>query len=726
MTLEQLKDKVRKDNPQVDLKPLEEAYAFAKKAHQGQFRVSGEPYIEHPLAVAGILAELRLDVTTLAAGLLHDVVEDTGVSLADLQARFGPEVAQLVDGVTKLSKIELRSHEEEQVQNLRKMFLAIDRDIRVLMIRLADRLHNMRTLKYIPVDRQKATAHETLEIFAPLAHRLGIFQIKTELEDLALRYLEPEKYHDLAQRVQKKRVEREDYIGRFIDILREKLAAAGISADIQGRAKHFYSIYRKMYEQGRDFGEIYDLIAVRVLVESDQDCYAALGIIHTVWKPIPGRFKDFIAVPKTNMYQSLHTTVIGPEGEPVEIQIRTYEMHSTAEYGIAAHWRYKEGGKADAEFEQKLSLLRERLESQHQLTDPGEFMEGLRSDLFADEVFVFTPKGDVVELPAGAGPLDFAYHIHTDVGHRCIGAKANGKIVPLTYKLKNGDIVEILTAKQGAGPSAGWLDMVVTAGAKGKIRQWFKRERRDDDIAHGRDLIEKEVERLGLKPSELARPEWMKALLQRFGYTAEDDLYAAVGYGGLTAQYVVGKLREEYDKEQKTKPVVDVFELSLPTTAPPQKARPTMGIRVKGEDNMLVRFSRCCNPIPGDPIIGYITRGRGVSIHRADCPNVTHYTEDKARLVDVAWDIDQPSAFSVEVEINGIDRPGLMADVLNNIADSRTNILAANARADRNRMAIIDLVLEIRNLEQLRYVIQRITKVRDVFSVSRVIRDKTK
>ncbi|MHB8927989.1 MAG: RelA/SpoT family protein [Bacillota bacterium] len=726
MTIQELNVKVLKYNPQADLTPLEEAYAFAKKAHQGQFRISGEPYIEHPLAVAGILADLQLDVTTLAAGLLHDVVEDTGVSLADLQARFGQEVAQLVDGVTKLSKIELRSHEEEQVQNLRKMLLAIDRDIRVLMIRLADRLHNMRTLKYIPLERQKTTARETLEIFAPLAHRLGIFQIKTELEDLALRYLEPEVYHDLAQKVQKKRTEREAYIGRFIEVLREKLAAAGIEADIQGRAKHFYSLYRKMYVQGRDFGEIYDLIAVRVLVETDQDCYAALGVIHTVWKPIPGRFKDFIAVPKTNMYQSLHTTVIGPEGEPVEIQIRTNEMHRTAEYGIAAHWRYKEGGKADAEFEEKLALLRERLEGQHELTDPREFMEGLKSDLFADEVFVFTPKGDVIELPAGAGPLDFAYQIHTDVGHRCIGAKVNGKIVPLTYKLKNGDIVEILTAKQGAGPSGDWLDMVVTAGAKSKIRQWFKRERREEYVVRGRDLLEKEMERLGLEPPDLMRPEWVKALLQRFGYAGEDDLFAAVGYGGLTPQYAIGKLREEYDKEKRAKPVVDLFELGLPTTAPATKARPTMGIRVTGEDNMLVRFSRCCNPIPGDPIIGYITRGRGVSIHRADCPNVTHYTSDKARLIDVAWDTEQPSAFSVEVEINGIDRPGLMADVLNSIADTRTNILAANARADRNKMGIIDLVLEIRNLEQLRYVIQRIAKVRDVFSVSRVVRDKTK
>ncbi len=718
--LDTLKQKILTYSPGADLALIDRAYAFAERAHAGQKRLSGDPYINHPLAVASVLADLQLDTVTIAAALLHDVVEDTRVSLADVERQFGREIALLVDGVTKLSRIEYRSREDEQVENLRKMFLAMSQDIRVLLIRLADRLHNMRTLSYLPPDRQKITAQETLDILAPLAHRLGTFRLKMELEDLALRYLEPERYRELVAMVARKRAEREEFTAGIIAILKEKLSEAGIKADISGRAKHLYSIYRKMYVQGRAFSDIYDLIAIRIIVDTIRECYAALGIVHALWKPIPGRFKDFIAMPKPNMYQSLHTTVISSEGEPFEIQIRTWEMHHVAEYGIAAHWRYKEGGTADAGFEKKLSWLRQIMEWQRDLPDAREFMEGLKVDLFSDEVFVFTPKGDVIELPAGATPIDFAYRVHTDVGHRCIGAKVNGKLVPLDHTLQNGDIVEILTSKQIGGPSWDWLTMAKTTAAKQKIRQWFKRERREEHITRGKDLLEKEIRRRGFEREDVLREEWLEAVARRFSLTSAEELYAALGYGGITAQYVAQKLVEELEREQRRATLLDLEKIQKELRAqPPGYGRPVEGVRVRGVDNVLIRFSRCCNPVPGDPIIGYITRGRGVSVHRVDCPNVRHLAGENERLIEVAWDKDVPKTFQTALVISAFDRPGLLSDVVNTVAETRTNISYVNARASRSKTATIDLVVEISSLEQLRHLQEKIAKVRDVFSVTR-------
>ncbi|MEW6308949.1 MAG: bifunctional (p)ppGpp synthetase/guanosine-3',5'-bis(diphosphate) 3'-pyrophosphohydrolase, partial [Bacillota bacterium] len=575
MTLEDLQRRVAQYNPRADSDLIAAAYRFSRDAHLGQHRESGEDYIEHPVAVAMILADLELDDVTLAAALLHDVVEDTRATLEVVNTAFGAEVAQLVDGVTKLSRLEYRSREEEQAENLRKMFLAMAKDIRVLLIKLADRLHNMRTLKHLPEERKRSIAQESLDIFAPLAHRLGISRLQWEMEDLALRYLEPKRYYELVELVARKRAEREEYAAEVIAALKGKLGAAGITAEITGRPKHFYSIFRKMYVQGREFDEIYDLVAIRVIVDTVRDCYAVLGIVHSLWKPLPGRFKDYVAMPKSNMYQSLHTTVIGPRGEPFELQIRTWDMHRTAEHGIAAHWRYKEGTRGDVRFEQKLSWLRQVLEWQHDLKDAREFMDSLKIDLFGDEVFVFTPKGDVVDLPTGAMPLDFAYHIHTDVGHRCVGAKVNGKIVPLDYKLVNGDIVEILTSKTGS-PSWDWLNLVTTSSAKGKIRARFKKERREENEARGRESLQRELKRQNLDAAELLKPDRLAEVLRRLNYVAEADLLAAIGYGGLTAQQVVSRLKDELRKEKKPE------DLEHPVKTEKRLAPTSLGINVEG------------------------------------------------------------------------------------------------------------------------------------------------
>ncbi|MEW6724602.1 MAG: bifunctional (p)ppGpp synthetase/guanosine-3',5'-bis(diphosphate) 3'-pyrophosphohydrolase [Bacillota bacterium] len=693
---------------------IAKAYEFSSRAHAGQTRSSGDQFIQHPLEVARILAGLHLDAASIAAGLLHDVVEDTGISLPDIEEEFGPEVAFLVDGVTKLGRLENRSRVEEQVENWRKMFLAMSNDLRVILIKLADRLHNMRTLKYRPREKQIETANETLDIFAPLAHRLGISTIQWELEDLALRYKEPEIYRTLAEKVAKKRSERQAYTNIVIGALREKLQEAGIKSDIQGRAKHFYSIYRKMYIQGRDFNDIYDMVAVRIIVQSVRDCYAALGIVHTLWRPIPFRFKDYIAMPKSNMYQSLHTTVVGPQGEPFEIQIRTEEMHQRAEFGVAAHWKYKEGDIDDRDFEAKLARLREFLEWERDSRDAREFMQALKVDLFADEVFVFTPKGDVVELPAGAGPLDFAYRIHTDVGHHAVGAKVNGRMVPFTYVLKTGDIVEIMVNRGSAGPSRDWLDIVKTSNAKSKIRQWFKKERREENESRGEELLLKEARRQGLNPAQDLTEERLLEVGKRFSCHEVGDLHAAIGYGGLTAMQVVNRIKEEIRKERKE--VVVEAEIK----GKPRQATSTLGVRVEGIDNALIRFGRCCKPIPGDPIVGYITRGRGVSIHRRDCPNVVHVAQaDRARLIDVHWDLAYIDTYPIELVVTGLDRPNLLSDILNAIADTRTNLGAVRAQSDRSGMATVQLTLEIHHLDHLQYITNRIIKVRDVFSVSR-------
>lgn len=714
-SIEEVIAEMKKYDPKGNFDLIRLGYAYAHKAHQGQKRKSGEDYIIHPLGVARILAELQLDAITITAGLLHDVVEDTEIELEEIKREFGEEVALLVDGVTKLSRIEFKSKEEQQVENLRKMFLAMAKDIRVILIKLADRLHNMRTLKHQPPEKQKEIAEETIEIFAPLAHRLGIFKLKWELEDLALRYLDEEQYYHLVQTINMKRQEREDYINEVIGILQKHLKEMGIDADIQGRPKHFFSIYNKMTKQGKSINEIYDLIAVRVIVGTVKDCYGVLGVIHSLWKPIPGRFKDYIAMPKPNMYQSLHTTVIGPRGEPFEIQIRTWEMHRTSEYGIAAHWRYKEGSPlSDREFEDKLSWLRQLLEWQRDMRDAREFMDSLKVDLFSDRVYVFTPKGDVVELSAGSVPIDFAYRVHTDVGHRCVGAKVNGRIVPLDYKLKTGDIVEILTSKTGT-PSRDWLNIVKTSQAKNRIRQWFKKEVREENVSKGRELLEKEAKKQGLAEEDY-RYTYLAEVAKKFNLQGVEELFIAISDGVITVTQVIVKLREIAKRDGD-----DHNSASLTVSPWKGYGKPSKGVRVKGIDNVMVRLSRCCNPLPGDEILGYVTRGRGVSIHRSDCPNILHYrAEDAGRIIEVMWDEQVEGKYQVQLEAVAIDRPGLAMDIMMAVADTKTIINAINARATKENFATVDLKLEIKGLEHLEYISNKIKRVKDVLEVRRI------
>jgi len=727
MSLAELTETLLKLNPKANTDLIKQAYDFAAAAHGGQVRNSGEPYITHPTAVSIILVSLGLDDTTIAAGLLHDVVEDTKFELQDIKEKFGEEIALLVDGVTKLSRIEYYSKEERQVENYRKMFLAMAKDIRVILIKLADRLHNMRTLKHQSFWKQREIAQETLEIFAPLASRLGIFKLKWELEDLSFRYLEPDKYYDLVEKISMKRKEREEYINEVMEILKEELAKAFVKADISGRPKHFYSIYNKMIKGDKDLNEIYDLIAVRIIVDSVKDCYGTLGIIHTLWKPIPGRFKDYIAMPKPNMYQSLHTTVIGPRGEPFEIQIRTWEMHRTAEYGVAAHWLYKENAKQKTKFDETFTWLKQIREWQNELQDSKEFVETLKIDLFSDVVFVFSPKGDVFELPAGSTPIDFAYRVHTEIGHRCIGSKVNNRIVPLDYQLKTGDIVEILTSKQANGPSRDWLKIVKSSQAKNRIRQWFKREKRDENYLKGRELLEKELKKHGLEVAFYTKVERLNNIAKKLGFSSAEDLLVGIGDGTLSPLHVQFKLREEYDKSYKVE--ADESLLTLPKEVKKagtgETKKSSQGVRVKGVDNVMIRFARCCNPLPGDKIMGYITRGRGVSIHREDCPNIKlYFIEEPERLVEAAWDEAEKSTFQVEIMITALDRAKLTTDVINIVNDAKVHINAINARARKNGSAVIDLKIEINNLEQLNSLIEKIKRVRDIVEVRRVTPNK--
>ncbi|NLO90253.1 MAG: bifunctional (p)ppGpp synthetase/guanosine-3',5'-bis(diphosphate) 3'-pyrophosphohydrolase [Clostridia bacterium] len=715
MDIETIIEVVKSYNKKADISLIKKAYDFALEAHRGQYRLSGEEYIEHPLNVALILAELELDVATIAAGILHDVVEDTEVTLEEIKEEFGEEIALLIDGVTKLSRIEFTSKEEQQVENLRKMFLAMAKDIRVILIKLADRLHNMRTLAHQSKEKQKEISEETLEIFAPLAHRLGIFRIKWELEDLSLRFLNPNRYYDLVKKISKRRQEREEYINKVIEILKEELEKVNIKADISGRPKHFYSIYNKMVKKGKSLNEIYDLIAVRVIVNSVKDCYGVLGIIHALWKPIPGRFKDYIAMPKPNMYQSLHTTVIGPQGEPIEVQIRTWEMHRTAEYGIAAHWKYKNQVEGDEDFEKKLSWLRQLLEWQRDMKDAREFMESLKIDFFSDRVYVFTPKGDVVELPAGSVPIDFAYKVHTQVGHTCVGAKVNGKIVPLDYKLKTGDIVEIITSK-GSGPSRDWLNIVQTSQAKNRIRNWFKKIGKEDRAAKGKELLEKEVLRNGLKVGDVVNNERLLEVGKRFNLSKVEDVYAAIGDGTITPQQVISRIKEKY--------LEDDTEQIIPEIKPARRSdKSSKGVRVKGVGDIMVRLARCCNPLPGDDIVGYITRGRGITIHRSDCPNILYYrAEEEQRILDeVSWDTNNAATYRVAIEIEAIDRPRLAADIMNVVADSKIVINAINARAVSNKLALLHLKVEVKSLEQMDRLMEKLRRVHDVLEVRRVV-----
>lgn len=721
--LDAVKSAILAYSPNADLQLVDEAYVFAEAAHRGQLRKSGEPYITHPLAVAEIVAGLQLDIPSIQAALLHDVVEDCGVTLEELSEKFGKEVAMLVEGVTKLERLNFSSRDEAQVENLRKMFLAMAKDLRVILIKLADRLHNMRTLRYRSPEAQVRIARETLDIYAPLAHRLGVSEIKWELEDLSFRYLEPERYQEMAHLVAKKRQEREAITEDLMQQIRAKLEEAGIHADISGRPKHFYSIYKKMYRQGKDITQIYDLIAIRVIVDEVKDCYGALGVIHSQWKPLPLRFKDYIATPKPNLYQSLHTTVIGPHGEPFEIQIRTWEMHRTAEFGVAAHWVYKEG-RTDREFDRKLQWLRSLLEWQQEMRDAREFVESVKVDIFADQVFVFSPKGDVYNLPARATPLDFAFAVHSDVGYRCVGAKVNGKISPLDRELTNGDVVEILTSKQSPGPSVDWLKIVKTASAKNKIRQFFKRERRDENLARGREILRSEIQKTGLEPYELLKDEWLDEACKRSSVKDVEDLYVAIGIGSLAAATVVSRLREFYEKERRAKAGEQAPPVEIQTKDWSGYGKASNGIRVKGVGNVYVRFSKCCSPVPGDPVIGYVTRGRGVTVHRLDCPNMDDLAKDPDRLIEVAWDENYSAAHPVEVQLTALDRSGLLADVVSIVAEARINMLSSSSRAGKNKLATIDLVLEIKDAKQLSYVMQKMRKVRDVMTVERITRER--
>ncbi|SJZ72449.1 RelA/SpoT family protein [Selenihalanaerobacter shriftii] len=719
MALDELLDKIKGYTNDPNLELVTNAYEFAKDAHEGQYRVSGEPFVNHPLGVAKIMAELELDVISIAGALLHDVVEDTEVSFAQLRKKFGEEITLLVNGVTKLSKIAFKSKEEQQAESLRKMFLAMAKDIRVILIKLSDRLHNMRTLEYLSKEKQQRKATETLEIYAPLAHRLGISRLKWKLEDLSFKYLEPNKYNELRNKVTQNRKEREEYIDTCIETMGESFERSGVNAHIYGRPKHLYSIYQKMVKQNKEFSEIYDLIALRVIVNTVKECYQVLGIIHEIWNPIPGRIKDYVAMPKSNMYQSLHTTVIGPKGEPLEIQIRTWKMHRTAEYGIAAHWRYKEGNQNNEEFERKISWLRQLLEWQKDLQDATEFMETLKIDLFEDEVFVFTPKGDVISLPRDATPVDFAYNIHTDVGHTCVGAKVNDKIVPLEYKLDNGDILEILTSKNSNGPSRDWLNFVKTSKAKSKIKRWFKRQRQEEAIDKGKESLESKIRKYSIKLKEAEKEAKLEKIARKLGRSSAKDLYAAIGYNKISVSQVIKKLRPKEDQEKDKSPEKVLKKLKEQTKTRRTSAA-DKGVKVKGMDGLLVRISKCCNPVPGDDIIGYITRGRGVSVHRSDCVNIKNLLEqDSDRRIEVEWNIKQKASYEVAIEVDALNQHSLLNDLTTVVSNAQLNITAINAQTTKDGLAHIRIVLQISSLEHMNDIMNKIERIEGVLDVQR-------
>jgi guanosine-3',5'-bis(diphosphate) 3'-pyrophosphohydrolase len=704
---DQLVAAILKHDDDADVDTIRRAIDFAVEAHGDQRRASGEPFVTHPIGSAQILADLGIDPIAIQGALLHDVPEDTEYALSDIEERFGSEVAQLVDGVTKLGKFSTLSHEQQQAENIRKMFLAMADDIRVVLIKLADRLHNMRTLAALPPEKQLRIARQTLEIYAPLAERLGIWQIKWELEDLAFKTLEPERFRELARLLDTRRKGRESFIDRAIAELEPRLKTAGIDAELSGRPKHIYSINKKMQRKGAEFAEIYDVYAIRILVDEVRDCYAALGIVHALWRPIPGQFDDYIAVPKNNLYQSLHTAVIAMDGKPLEIQIRTHAMHQVSEVGIAAHWRYKEGSKAEREYDAKLAWLRQLMDWQRDVSDATEFVEGVKLDIFQDQVFVFTPKGDIKDLPAGATPLDFAYRIHTDVGHRTIGAKVNNRLVPLDYRLKNGDIVEIVTTRAGHGPSRDWLNLVRTQHAREKIRQWFKRQERDENIVHGREALDRELRRLARTSTAAVGQDKMIEVARQLNYDSIDDFLAAVGYGAVSPQSVVMRLG-----------VVDDTQSTLPTVAPPPSPARAGGVRVKGVGDLLVRFARCCHPIPGDPIQGFITRGKGVTVHLRTCPTVLNERE-VSRLIDVEWEAAPAQTYPIAIRVEAYDRTGLLSDITQVVAEAKVNILAADVAVGPDHTAVVRATLQVASVSQLSRVLGRIEQLKDVISVQR-------
>jgi GTP pyrophosphokinase len=720
--IEALLRTVKGYNAKADLREIERAYRFAAEHHEGQKRLSGEDFIQHPLAVAQILAALGLDTTTLEAALLHDTVEDTDVSVAELDTEFGPEVARIVDGLTKLDALSFRSREHEQAENVRKMIVAMAGDIRVLLIKLADRLHNMRTLSALPQDKQRRIATATLEIYAPLAHRLGVQQVKWELEDLSFKALHPGPYHEIASLVEKRRGERQEYVESVLEAARTRIREAGLKADVEGRPKHLYSIYEKMVIGGKEFNEIYDLAGIRVQVESVRDVYAALGAIHSLWKPVPGRFKDYIAMPKENMYQSLHTTVVGPQGRAIEVQIRTKDMHRTAEYGIAAHWRYKEGrdGKKAKEAAD-LAWLGQMLEWLKDMADPREFMEGLKIDLYGGQVFCFTPKGDVMNLPAGATPVDFAYSIHTEVGHRTIGAKVNGKLVPLDYELRTGDTVDILTSKaQGEGPSQDWLRWVKTPRARNKIRQWFSRERREDALEDGREQLQRLMRKQNVPFKRLATEDALEQLADEMKFPSLEALFVAVGEGQVSPQSIVARLARSV--QGSTEEDVTEVPLARPVhLGQPSSTDVTSGVVVPGSEDVWVRLARCCTPVPGDDILGFVTRGQGVSVHRTDCPNAKSLISQPERLIDVTWKAGKPTSFVVAVQVEALDRTRLLSDVATVLSDHHVNILSATSAVGRDRTTMLRFTFELADITHLAEILGAVKKVENVYDAFRVV-----
>ena len=720
-TIEDILFVMKKSKKKNNIALIQKAYNFAKEKHGEQCRKSGEPYIVHPVQVAYELAKLELDDATICAALLHDVVEDTEITKEDIINIFGEEIAEMVDGVTKLSKIQFSTAQEQQVEDYRKMFLAMGKDIRVILIKLADRLHNMRTLKYLSEDRQFANAKETMDLYAPLANRLGIYSFKWELEDLSFRYLYPQDYYELVEGINKKRDERLNFIEKILDQIKTELKSAKIDAEISGRAKHLYSIYRKMQRDNCSLDQIYDLFALRIIVNSVKDCYAALGVVHDLYNPMPGRFKDYIAVPKPNMYQSLHTTLIGEKGTPFEVQIRTWDMHRIAEFGIAAHWAYKEANKTRKSNvivgEDKLAWLRETLEWQKEMQDPDEFLKTLKTELFEDEVYVFTPRGDIKVLPRGATPIDFAYSVHAQIGHKMTGCKINSKMMPIVTTLNNGDIVEIITSENSKGPSRDWLKLVKSSSAKNKIQQWFKKTQREENIEKGKDAIEREIKRIGFNHSDLFKPELVQAALNRYKYANIDEMYASIGFGAISPVKIISRMLEEYRKEHNEENIEQKIEelANKKSIAKPSKT----GIVVKGIDNCLVKLSKCCNPLPGDEIIGYITKGRGVSVHRADCLNINDLIEEENRMIDVYWYDDTKASYNVDIEILANDRTGLLADIIKEVSNTRAKLMAVNCKATKERIAITELTIEVENLDELNQVLKSLRKVDSVYEVQR-------
>ena len=724
ISVEELIEKIRRYHPDDNMDLVRRAYAFSEQAHREQRRKSGDPYFVHPCAVAVILADLMLDATTIAAGLLHDCVEDVEcITTQTIREMFGQDVELLVDGVTKLSKLNFSSREEQQAESLRKMFLAMAKDIRVVLIKLADRLHNMRTLKYQKPERQVPIARETLDIYAPLAHRLGVYTIKWELEDLALRYIDPDGYYDLVAKVGMRREEREKLIASVTRQLQDSLRKTGIKAEIEGRPKHFYSIYKKMKSQNKTFDQINDLIAIRVLVNTQQDCYYVLGVVHTLWPQVPGRFKDYISVPKANMYQSLHTTVVN-QGRPFEVQIRTFEMHRTAEYGIAAHWRYKEGKQID-ELDTKFSWLRRILDWQSEARDSSDFGELLKFDLFADEVFVFTPKGDVISLPRGATPLDFAYRIHSAVGNRCIGAKVNGRIVPLSSSLETGDFVEVMTSQASHGPSRDWLNIVKTSEAKAKIRAWLKKEEREENVIKGKEMLTAEAKKAGYTMAQLTKADILEPVFKRYSLASLDDLYATIGFGGLSTLQLLNRLTEEYKKQNKAEaPPLPIVEKPAEEAKKPAPSSSSNGVIVKGESGMLVRFARCCNPLPGDEIVGYITRGRGVSVHRADCVNLKDAGVEPERMIEVEWESSGAGSYEADIQMLCYDHAGLFAEISLMFASQDVPVTAVTAHTVKNKQGLctMNMTIVIKTTQQLDKLLRDLQKRPDVIEVFRVAR----